>query len=110
IDASTDVENTEGYLELTRLKMLAEQYHAAHGAFPALSQSLTPSTACCAFAGGRCPADPAAWDLPAWNAYGFAIVSAHDFQYAVTASANGAAMIANARGDLDCDNFTIDYM
>ena len=58
---------------------------------------------CCAFAGQACPADPSVWSVPAWLAFPFAIDTAHHYNYSTTTASGGAALVATAAGDLDCD-------
>jgi hypothetical protein len=57
---------------------------------------------CCKHDGGRCPADPAQWDAPAWRALSFTIDDDHRFSYQYTPTPDGGAIL-RAAGDVDCD-------
>ena len=99
LHASRFVEPTEG---LERLGASAVAYAVTNGRFPD-SAALTPATP----PRGKKEIDPpGAWDQPTWKALGFrpsAEGVPHAYAFSFESTANGAAFVAQARGDLDGD-------
>jgi hypothetical protein len=102
LHASHFVEPTEG---LTRIGEAAVAYaDLNNGKFPD-SAPLTPPVP----PRGKKEADPpGAWDTPAWKALGFrpvpeGVPHAYSFSFESTRAGEGAAFVAQARGDLDGD-------
>lgn len=71
--------------------------------FP-VSAALTPTTACSAGDGGRCPGTPTAWS-GSWQALKFQLNDPHYFQYRFDSAGDGtgAQFTAGAHADLDKD-------
>lgn len=74
------------------------------GAFPAGAVLLTPSQACCEYAGARCPPEPSVWQTPLWNELDFDIAESHDFQFAYLS--HGDTFDAYAVGSPRCETAT----
>lgn len=85
-------------------------YYETHGQFPVHTAGLTPGASCCGANGAsQCPANPSAWiGIPAWDALDFQIADAHAFVWAYTGTTGDTVSVVG-RGDLDCDNITINY-
>lgn len=56
--------------------------------------------------GGRCPANPAAFDHPTWHKVGFSVDDPHFYWYVFESAGEGmnARFTARASGNLDCDD------
>lgn len=49
-----------------------------------MPQSMTPASHCCGEAGGKCPANPALWNTPGWQALHLGAVVALALTHALT--------------------------
>jgi hypothetical protein len=90
----------EAGVALTRLGDQAKAAFVKTGAYPKGTVGPTPQQECCA-AGGKCPADPAAWRDPVWQALEFSIPEAGLYRYSY--ESDGTTFTARAVGDTDCD-------
>jgi len=61
----------------------------------------TPAGSACGQPLGKFPPQPAAWQGEPWKSLGFALDTAHYYQYRV--ARDGGGFVVEARGDLDCD-------
>jgi hypothetical protein len=91
---------SEAEAKVSELSDSAEGYYHEFGRLPE-STPLTPARRCCEHPGGRCPADPADWSHPTWQALNFAISDLFFYQYQFVS--DGTSFTARAVGDLDCD-------
>jgi type II secretory pathway pseudopilin PulG len=98
--SSSRVYVLQDYTSRSGLQVLSPQ-------FPE-SEALTPNASCCGNPGGKCPANPADWVAPTWQALQFNLIDAHyyRYEYQSTGSAGagpGSLFTARAIGDLNCD-------
>jgi prepilin-type N-terminal cleavage/methylation domain-containing protein len=101
---------SEAELNLNAIGKSAKTYYIEKTEFPGVAAALTPAAACCAGVGKKCPVAAADWEgVQAWDDLDFRITEPNLFQYSYTPAAGNASFAAVARGDLDCDNVTIDY-
>jgi type II secretory pathway pseudopilin PulG len=93
---------SEAEVNVRRMNEGLRAYAAAHdGALPPSAPMTPKAGSCCAQPGQKCAADPAAWQLPAWQALRFSVDDPHYYSYELVTS--GSAFTARAMGDLDCD-------
>jgi type IV pilus assembly protein PilA len=98
---------TEASLQLNKLGKSLRIYFITNAAFPQGDAPLTPAASCCAGPNHKCPADPANWQQPIWQALDFQIDEPHMFQYRY--HSDGQTALVEAIGDLDCDGVQITY-
>lgn len=75
--------------------------------FPVGDTGWTPKNRCCEGVRGKCQPDPATWVRPLWRALQFQQTIPHYYQYRYRGTRSG--FVAEARGDLDCDNIFSRY-
>ncbi len=75
--------------------------------FPVAATDWTPQRPCCS-QGKACRVTPAEWSVPPWSDLGFTPEQKHHFQWRY--ESDGAALVAEARADLDCDGIYSSYL
>lgn len=85
----------------------AREHFDVHGSFPISATPLTPTTSCCSFADGLCPADGSLWTAAPWADLRFWILDAHRLRYSY--QSDGTRFVATATGDGDCDGVVVTY-
>jgi hypothetical protein len=99
---------SEAELQLRYLERAIKTAYAEEAQFPVADAPLTPSSPCCEGPGHKCQPSSSAWNgQPAWDALDFELTEPGYFQYSYHGSATEA--VAEAVGDLDCDNLTVTY-
>jgi hypothetical protein len=106
-DYKTKAKATEAKLMLNKLSARAKMEFNTKQAFPKGSVPLTPAKACCSNPDHKCPANPADWANPIWQALEFQIDEPFVFQYSY--ESDGQTATIKAVGDLDCDGKTATY-
>ncbi len=91
---------TEAQMNVRRIAQQATAYYEEHHALPP-SVDWTPAGSPCTHGGMKFAPDPAAWRQPTWEALGFSVDDPHYYQYRFTVE--GGEVVAQAQGDLDCD-------
>jgi type IV pilus assembly protein PilA len=94
-------------LQTASMAYIHEEIRTRPASFPA-TQAATPGRSCCAYPGGKCPANADQWDTPTWEKLHFFMGDAHHFRYEYVSAGNTggggtATFTARALGDLDCD-------
>lgn len=118
LDSMKKAKKSEAPVQLKKLQDKAKEEYTTNSNWPlvtgaGISQALTPTANCCTqdFQGKRrCQVQATDWDVASWRAMDFSMDEPFYFQYSFTTTTGaGAVFHATARGDLDCDNTTIDY-
>src|SRR5262245_27980272 len=111
MDSMKKAKKSEAMVQLDKIGKKASEAYVTDAAFPPLAGALTPAATCCAQNASnkrKCAVVPADWAVPSWQALDFSMDKEFFFQYSYAPAAN--AFQAIGRGDLDCDNTTIDYV
>jgi hypothetical protein len=88
------------------LRYLVERVGAVwkeRGRLPQAVAGPTPPLASCCDQGGQCPAEPGAWNAPAWRLLDFSVDGPHRYSYQYEIAEGGRVAVLRATGDLDCD-------
>jgi prepilin-type N-terminal cleavage/methylation domain-containing protein len=72
------------------------------------AQAPTPIATCCGYAGGKCPGDPAEWEMDTWRALQFSLDDPHYYRYeyestGAASAGPGSRFTIRAMGDLNCN-------
>jgi prepilin-type N-terminal cleavage/methylation domain-containing protein len=103
---------SEAELNLNAIGKSNKTYFVENAAYVPGQEAATPLASCCALPVTKCTATPAAFENTAdgaWDKLDFAVTEDHYFVYDYEQTLAGAGYLANATGDLDCDNTTVVY-
>jgi type II secretory pathway pseudopilin PulG len=112
MDSMKVSKRTEAEVQLQKIGRHAVEEYTINGTFPQATAPLTPAVDCCTQnARGRrkCAAALPDWDAPAWRALDFTVDQESYYQYSYEPLNGGAAFVARAVGDLDCDGTTVTW-
>ncbi|MBZ0232499.1 MAG: prepilin-type N-terminal cleavage/methylation domain-containing protein [Deltaproteobacteria bacterium] len=103
---------SEAELNLDSIKKSNKTNYVEKASYVNATEAFTPAATCCGAPGSgvtKCLANSAAWHgLAGWDELSFEINEDHYFVYSYTGA--GDTYTATARGDLDCDGATFDFV
>jgi prepilin-type N-terminal cleavage/methylation domain-containing protein len=111
MDSMKKAKKSEALVQLDKIGKRAGEEYVTNATFPTAAAPITPASPCCTQNSNnkrKCAVVPADWATPEWRALDFSLDKEFFFQYGYTPGANSFQAIA--RGDLDCDGITIDYV
>lgn len=112
MDTMKVTKRTDAEVQLQKIGRRAVEEYTVNATFPPAAAPLTPAVDCCtqnASFRRKCAASPTDWDAPGWRALDFTVDEESYYQYSYEPLNGGAAFVARAVGDLDCDGTTVTW-